>query len=83
MKTKNISINLKKNEKIPFKETYIAFYRNKNKIKIDQKYLDSTKNQSIILNYKECERLINLLTSFVFNGKFEPYKGKMLRFKED
>lgn len=83
MKTKNISINIKKDEKIPFKETYIAFYKGKNKIKIEQKYVDKTKNQSITLNFKECERLINLLTLFVFNGKFEPYKGKMLRFEED
>ena len=83
MKTKNISVNIKKDEKIPFKETYIAFYKNKNKIKIEQKYIDKTKNQSITLNFKECERLINLLTLFVFNGKFEPYKGKMLRFEED
>ena len=83
MKTKNISVNIRKDEKIPFKETYIAFYKSKNKISIEQKYVDKTKNQSVTLNLKECERLINLLTSFVFNGKFEPYKGKMLRFEED
>ena len=83
MKTKNISVNIKKDEEIPFKETYIAFYKRKNKIKIDQKFIDKSKNQSITLNFKECERLINLLTLFVFNGKFEPNKGKMLRFEED
>ena len=44
MKTKNISVNIKKDEKIPFKETYIAFYKSKNKIKLDQKYVDKTKN---------------------------------------
>ncbi|MFX0001658.1 MAG: hypothetical protein ACFE88_16225 [Candidatus Hermodarchaeota archaeon] len=82
MKTKNISINIKKGEKIPYKETYITFYKHKNKIKIDQKFIEQTKNQSITLNLEESERLINLLTFFVFNGKFKPYKGKMLKFKK-
>jgi len=36
MKTKNISINLKKDENIPIKETYIVSYRNEEKIKIEQ-----------------------------------------------
>jgi len=83
MKTKNISVNIKKDEEIPSKETYIAFYKSKSKIKINQKFIDNSKNRSITLNFKECERLINLLTFFVFNGKFEPNKGKMLRFEED
>jgi hypothetical protein len=83
VKTKNISVNIIKDKKIPFKETYIVFYKSKNKIKIEQKFIDKTKNQSITLNYKECEKLINLLTTFIFNGKFEPKKGKMLRFEDD
>lgn len=83
MKTKNISVNIKKNEEIPFKETYIVFYKSKNKIKIDQKFIDATKNQSIALSYTECERLINLLTLFVFNGKYKPKKIRMLRLEED
>lgn len=82
MKTKNISVNIKKNEEIPFKETYIVFYKSKNKIKIDQKFKDKTKNQSIILNYPECKRLISLLTSFVLNGKYEPNKVNMIKIIE-
>ncbi|MFX1310196.1 MAG: hypothetical protein ACFE9M_00015 [Promethearchaeota archaeon] len=83
MKTKNISVNMKKGKKIPFKETYITFYKHKKRIKINQRFIEQTKNQSITLNFKECERLINLLTFFVFNGKFEPYEGKMLKIEED
>jgi len=82
MRTKNISVHIKKDEKIPFKEVYITFFKSKNKITISQKFLDQTKNQSITLNFKECERLINLLISFVFNGNFKYYKGKMLMFEE-
>jgi hypothetical protein len=83
MKTKNISVCIKKDEKIPFKETYTVFSDSNEKVRIDQKFVDSTKNQSISLNKEECKRLINLLNFYMFNGKFNPYKDKMLVFEQD
>ena len=83
MKTKNISVNIKKNKKVPFKETYLVFNKQKDKVRIVQKFIDETKNQSITFNFNECERLINLLNFYLFNGKFEPYKDKMLIFEKD
>jgi hypothetical protein len=83
MRSKNISVNLKKDRNIPFKETYVAFYKSRKKVKIDQKFIDQTKNQAIILNYRECERLMNLLNDFVLDGNFKPSQGKMEVFKEE
>ena len=83
MKTKNISVNIKKNKKVPFKETYLVFNKQKDKVRIVQKFIDETKNQSITFNFNECERLINLLNFYLFNGKFEPFKDKMLIFEKD
>ncbi len=74
---------MKKGEKVPFKETYLVFNRRKDKVRIVQKFVDQTKNQSITLKSQECERLINLIHSFLFNGKFKPYKGKMLIFEKE
>ena len=82
MKTKNISINLKEDEKIPIKETYIVFYIHEEKIKIEQKFADQGKNQSITLNQAECERMMNLIAYFLLDGKFVLKKDKMLKFKE-
>ncbi|HDZ18957.1 hypothetical protein LCGC14_0958720 [marine sediment metagenome] len=83
MKTKNISINIKKEEKVPFKETYLVFNRALNKTKIVQKFVDSKKNQEITLNLKECIRMMNLFNKIFFNGKFKPSLDKVIVFQED
>jgi len=83
MFTKNISIDIEKGKKVPLKETYLVFFKFKNKVRLVQKFIDETKNQSITLNFNECERLINLVNFYLFNGKFEPYKDKMLIFEKD
>ena len=72
MKSKNISINIKEGNKIPFKETYVIFYKSKDIVKIEQKFIDQTKNQKILLNFRECKRLMNLLNELVFNDEFKP-----------
>ncbi|TFG22261.1 MAG: hypothetical protein EU532_14540 [Promethearchaeota archaeon] len=81
--TKNISINLNKGKKVPLKETYLVFYKNKNKVKLVQKFIDEKNNKSIIINFEECQRLINLLDFYLFDGKYKPFKDKMLVFKKD
>ena len=83
MITKNISVCIKKGEKIPFKETYIVFFDSENKVRIDQKFIDPSKNQSIMLNTDECKRLLNLLHHYKFNGKFIPQKDRMLIFNQE
>ncbi len=83
MFTKNISINIEKGKKVPLKETYIVFYKSKGKIRIVQKFVDETKNQSIILNLNECKRFINLLNFYLFDNKFEPFKDNMLVIEKD
>jgi len=83
MFTKNISIDIEKGKKVPLKETYVVFYKSKDKIRIVQKFVDETKNQSITLNLNECKRFINLLNFYSFDGKFEPFKDNMLIFKKD
>ncbi len=82
MKTKNISVNIGRGNKVPSKETYLVFYKSKNKVKIEQKFIDPTKNHTIILNYKECKRLMNLFNEFLFDGNFTPEKGRMEVFHE-
>lgn len=82
MFTKNISIDIEKGKKIPLKETYIVFYKSKDKIRIVQKFVDDTKNQSIKLNLNECKRFLNLLHFYLFDNKFEPLKDKMLIFEK-
>lgn len=44
MITKNISIEIKKNEKIPIKETFLVFYKTEKKVRIAQKFIDQEKN---------------------------------------
>lgn len=83
MFTKNISIDMEKGKKVPLKETYVVFYKSKDKIRIVQKFVDESKNQSITLNLNECKRFINLLNSYSFDGKFEPFKDNMLIFEKD
>ena len=83
MFTKNISIEIEKGKDVPLKETYIVIYKSKNRIRIVQKYIDKTKNQSILLNLNECKRFINLLSYYVLDGEFEPFKDKMLIFEKD
>jgi hypothetical protein len=81
--TKNISIDIKKGEKVPLKETYLVFYKFKNKVKLVQKFIDDKNNQSIILNFEECQRLINLFDFYLFDSKFSSFKDKMLVFDKD
>lgn len=83
MFTKNISIDIEKGKKVPLKETYVVFYKSKDKIRIDQKFVDESKNQSITLNLNECKRFINLLNFYSFDNKFEPFKDNMLIFEKD
>jgi len=83
MFTKNISIDIKKGEKVPLKETYLVFSKSKNNIRLDQKFKDETKNISVSLNFDECYRLMNLLNFYVFDGKYQYYKDKMLIFEKD
>ena len=82
MFTKNVSINIEKGKKVPLKETYLVFYKSKDKIRIVQKFVDETKNQSITLNLNECKRFINLLNFYLFGNKFEPFKDNMLIFEK-
>ncbi len=44
MFAKNISIVIKKGKKIPLKETYLVFYKNKDKVKLVQKFKDASMN---------------------------------------
>ena len=81
MRTKNISVQIRKGKKVPQKETYVVFYKHNNKIKIDQKFINPSLNQSITLEFQECERLMNLLYSYVFEDKFVPVKDKMVIFE--
>lgn len=83
MFTKNISVDIEKGKKVPLKETYVVFYKSKDKIRIDQKFVDESKNQSITLNLNECKRFINLLNFYSFDNKFEPFKDNMLIFEKD
>jgi len=83
VRTKNISIQIRKGKKVPQKETYVVFYKRKSKIKIDQKFINPSLNQSITLEFQECERLMNLFNSFLFDGKFKPIKDKMVIFEID
>jgi hypothetical protein len=83
MFTKNISIDIEKGKKVPLKETYVVFYKSKDKIRIDQKFVDESQNQSITLNLNECKRFINLLNFYSFDNKFEPFKDNMLIFEKD
>ena len=83
MISKNISIEIRKNEKVPIKETYLVFYKQKNKVKVEQKFIDDSLNQSITLKREECKRLINLLTHFMFDGEFKPIKDRMIIYEAD
>ena len=83
MFTKNISVDIEKGKKVPLKETYIVFYKSKDKIRIVQKFVEESKNQSIILNIDECKRFINLLNYYLFDSKFKPFKDKMLMIVKD
>ena len=68
MITKNISVRIKKNHKVPFNETYIAIHNSQRKIFLHQKYINSKKNQKIELNIEECERMMNLINFYMFDG---------------
>ena len=83
MKTKNISIDIRKNKNVPFKETYVVFYKKQDKVRIVQKFIDPAKNQAITLNFKECKRLMNLLHEYLFDETFVPKHGRMEIFKHE
>jgi len=78
MLTKNISIELEQGKKVPSKETYVVFYKSSKKIRLVQKFMSDSKNQSITLNYEECERLMNLLHFYLFDGEYRYRNDKML-----
>lgn len=78
MLTKNISVELEQGKKVPSKETYVVFYKSRNKIRIVQKFTSDPKNKLIELNTEECERLMNLLHFYLFNGNYEYRKDTML-----
>lgn len=82
MISKNISVNIKNGNEIPFKETYIIIHNSKQKLDLYQKYIDSKKNQKIELNFEECERLMNLLVFYVFKGKYKYSKDKIKIYRE-
>lgn len=82
MITKNISVRIKKNHKVPFKETYIAIHNSQRKILLHQKYINSKKNQKIELNIEECERMMNLINFYVFDGLYEYSKDNMRIYRE-
>jgi hypothetical protein len=82
MITKNISVRIKKGHEVPFNETYIVIQKSKQKIVLHQKYINSEKNQKIELNVDECERLMNLLAHYVFNGNYEYSKDKIKIYRE-
>jgi len=82
MISKNVSVNMKKDKKVPFKETYIIIHNSKPILYLNQKYIDSKKNQKIELNFEECERLMNLLFQYVFKEKYSYTKDKMLIYRE-
>ncbi|MFX1590207.1 MAG: hypothetical protein ACFFC1_18880 [Promethearchaeota archaeon] len=82
MITKNVSVRIKKNHKVPFNETYIAIHNFQQKIFLQQKYINSKKKQKIELNIEECERLMNLLNFYVFDGVYEYSKDNMRTYRE-
>jgi hypothetical protein len=82
MKSKNISVQIKHNENIPFKETYIIIRKSTQKVSLYQKCIDSQQNQKIELNYEECTRLMSLLVHYVFHDKYEYSKDKVIIYRE-
>lgn len=82
MISKNISVNIKKDQKVPFKETFIIIHSSKPQLDINQKFNNSSKNQKIKLSFEECERLMNLLYYYVLNGKYKYTKDKMIIYRE-
>jgi hypothetical protein len=82
MISKNISVNLRRNQSVPFKETYIVIQKSKQKINFYQKFIDPGENQKIELNFEECQRLMNLLYNYVFSGKYEYSNNKVIIYRE-
>ncbi|MFW9872726.1 MAG: hypothetical protein ACFFG0_06445 [Candidatus Thorarchaeota archaeon] len=82
MISKNISVNIEKDQELPFKETYIIIHNSQKIIGLKQKYINPKKNQTVELNFEECERLMNLLFYYVFNGKYNYTKDTMKIYRE-
>ncbi|MFX1497904.1 MAG: hypothetical protein ACFFBH_10280 [Promethearchaeota archaeon] len=82
MISKNISVNIKKSQEVPFKETYIVIQNTKNKVYLHQKFKNLEKNQKIELNFEECERLMNLLFCYVFKGTYKYSRDNVKIYRE-
>ncbi|TXT58606.1 MAG: hypothetical protein BAJALOKI2v1_340038 [Promethearchaeota archaeon] len=82
MKSKNISVNIRKNEEVPYKEIYMIIKNSKQQVFLHQKFIDSEKNQKVILNFEECERLMNLFYYYVFKKKYEYAKDRVRIYRE-
>ncbi|MEJ2294424.1 MAG: hypothetical protein P8Y23_06595 [Candidatus Lokiarchaeota archaeon] len=82
MITKNISVKIKKEQASPFEETYLAIQKSKDMVKIYHKEKNELNNQKIELNFKECERLINILFHFVFKGNYKYSKDSVIIYHE-
>lgn len=81
MISKNISVNVKDDQDLPFKETFIIIHASNKKLNLYQKYINPQKNQKIELKFEDCKRLMNLLFYYVFNGDFQYSKDKMIVYK--
>lgn len=82
MISKNISVYLRKNRKVPFKEKYVVISASEKKVRIHQKFPDATKNQKIELNFDECKRLMNILSHYAFKGTYTYSKDKAIIYRE-
>jgi len=69
MRTKNLSIKIKPNCKVPYQETYVVEYKSKDSIMIFKKFIDQTKNQIISLEFRECGNLLKFLEDFIERRK--------------
>lgn len=79
----NISVKIKKSQEAPSKETYFVIHNSKQNVSLHQKFINSRKNQKIDLKFEECERLMNLLSTYVFNGNYKYSKDKVIIYREE
>ncbi|TXT60941.1 MAG: hypothetical protein BAJALOKI1v1_1210002 [Promethearchaeota archaeon] len=82
MITKNISVNLRENQEIPWKETYVVIQESRKKVILHQKVVNSKENQVIELNLEECERLMNILFHYAFKRNYNYSKDKVIFYRE-
>jgi hypothetical protein len=79
--SKNISMNLRKEKTIPYKETYLTIRSFQKNVNLHQKFSDSRRNQKIDLNFEECKRLMNLLAYYAFKGKYKYSKDQVIIYR--